>query len=474
MRVRVFGTSSDDKGKQLEILTQRLLVGMGYRQVTLNKIRTGGTEIDVTGEFPVPGFDGTRVTRMFCECKALEAPLNSSDWQKFLGKYFLEHLSDSSVQGVMISLSGVNGNVSGQYDELARKDVRIELLDGDRLVKKILSEFKLPDTLALYAAIERLTSDPVATVSLGYREALAFWIVEFANSTFTVLYGETLDQSPSGDLVQLIAEQIQAARYRDLSEENLAKTRSALARKIVLGQLLSDDNIEVPQGIEASLQPQLVPTRDELDGACCALAYEGVVIAEQNRTRLADLASNVVLRANVLREILAPPMLVQPTTTPRWISLIDDDLLNESLRVKDQLQIKQESRAKFVMLLKWSPSGLYWALNPDPLLCGHRGNDAIRDPIFMRDHALIYETELFTHAVNDFRAGVFAHGLLESHGLRELEFQRRAKFKSKVGVQLDMEIIDRTGIARGAADLNHQVVTFLMSQGQPEPWERGV
>jgi len=47
MKVRLFGKNSDDKGKQLETLTQRLLQRLGYRQITLNFVGSGGSEIDI-------------------------------------------------------------------------------------------------------------------------------------------------------------------------------------------------------------------------------------------------------------------------------------------------------------------------------------------------------------------------------------------------------------------------------------------
>lgn len=46
MKIYVYGTNKDDKGKQLEILTASFLESLGYT-TTRNVIGSGGNEIDV-------------------------------------------------------------------------------------------------------------------------------------------------------------------------------------------------------------------------------------------------------------------------------------------------------------------------------------------------------------------------------------------------------------------------------------------
>lgn len=115
MRVRLFGKNSDDKGTQLEELTQRLLERLGYRQITLNSIGAGGSEVDICAEYPVPGLNSESIVHLIGECKAYEATVGMPDWLKFLGKLYTEKTSKRKVvRGLFVALSGVNGTSRGR------------------------------------------------------------------------------------------------------------------------------------------------------------------------------------------------------------------------------------------------------------------------------------------------------------------------------------------------------------------------
>jgi len=49
----VLGSTSDEKGTQLEQLTKDILADLGYRDITTNRIDAGGEEIDVAGKHEV-------------------------------------------------------------------------------------------------------------------------------------------------------------------------------------------------------------------------------------------------------------------------------------------------------------------------------------------------------------------------------------------------------------------------------------
>src|SRR5690242_6776216 len=108
----VLGKSSDDKGTQLEKLTEILLAAKGYRSITRNSIGAGGAEIDVRGDRELPTLAGNKLFRMICECKAHKEPVGLTYWLKFCGKIYVERLTvNSDTLGCFIALRGVNGNV---------------------------------------------------------------------------------------------------------------------------------------------------------------------------------------------------------------------------------------------------------------------------------------------------------------------------------------------------------------------------
>ena len=473
MRVRLFGKNSDDKGTQLEKLTQRLLERLGCRQITLNFVGSGGSEMDIRAEYPVPGLGTESIVHLIGECKAYEATVGLPDWLKFLGKVYTEKTCKrKDVRGLFVALSGVNGNVAGAYDDLRNHDLSVELISGDNLAAQILDEFKLPDVSRFLLRIGQMTTDAVGAVSLGYYAGCAFWIAEFVNSTFTVLYGESLDQSPSVELAEIISGQIQAAKYRDLSQEQLAKGRLAVARKYVLGQLLTNQTMDLSRQ-ENFFPPNMPVSQTDIDAACAELQAEGKLIREGAALKLADIKTDLSSRAAVIREILSGLCILHHLAAREWEALVDGELLDESLRVKDGLAIEDAHRSELVKLMKWSPTGLLWALSPDEILCGHRGKSLDADKFLAPDHARYYRAQMLSFAIDDFRGANFSTILHERYGLRELEFMRQGIFKSQDRVELEMDVTERTAIARTAPRLGGKLIHVWLTEHAPEPWSTG-
>ncbi len=144
MELIILGTNTDDKGTQLESLTQFLLGELGYTDIVVNEIKAGGQEIDIRAERRFPSMGGEQTFRVICECKAHKTPIAMPDWLKFLGKVFVEETQlNRRVNGCLIALSGVNGNVAGSFDALCETGERIELITGDGLVRLLSRTFTI-------------------------------------------------------------------------------------------------------------------------------------------------------------------------------------------------------------------------------------------------------------------------------------------------------------------------------------------
>ena len=115
IRLIVLGHSSDDKGRQLEVLTASILKSLKYTDITMNVVGKGGNELDVVAKFSTPHISGELIHPVVCECKAYKTKVDITDWLKFLGKFYTASLEDSKTMGIMIALSGANGNVIGAY-----------------------------------------------------------------------------------------------------------------------------------------------------------------------------------------------------------------------------------------------------------------------------------------------------------------------------------------------------------------------
>lgn len=145
-------------------------------------------------------------------------------------------------------------------------------------------------------------------------------------------------------------------------------------------------------------------------------------------------------------------------------------MLSESLRIKDNLLIEGADRAGLIQLMKWSPTGLLWALNPDEMLCGHRGKAPAVEELMTRVHVKYYRTQLLAFAIEDFRGPWFSRILHERYGLRELEIARHGVFKSQNGVEVDMDITERIALARFAPSSGGNLIHVLLVDHAPEPW----
>lgn len=117
IKLYILGANNDDKGSQLEELTTSILKRQGYRNISTNAIYSGGSEIDAIATHTNPLGVSEIEYPIICECKAHNKPININDWLKFIGKIYLARFNKPQTIGLMIALSGANGNVIGSYNE---------------------------------------------------------------------------------------------------------------------------------------------------------------------------------------------------------------------------------------------------------------------------------------------------------------------------------------------------------------------
>ena len=151
MKIFVYGKNSDDKGTQLEALTTAILKNKGY-SVIRNEVKSGGNELDVVAIKREPlGGD----VCLICECKAHDSLISINDWLKFIGKLHLEQRKNQMTYGLMIALSGANGNVLGSYNDI-KADNYINLITNESLLDQIgaihqmMPENKVKEWVGLY------------------------------------------------------------------------------------------------------------------------------------------------------------------------------------------------------------------------------------------------------------------------------------------------------------------------------------
>lgn len=470
MRLHVFGTTSDDKGAQLEQLTSRLLRHLGYRDIATNVIGSGGGEVDVRAELQLPSIHVSDRMHLIAECKASDSPIILADWLKFLGKVYTERARRSAqVRGILIALSGANGNAAGAVAEFNTADTTVELITGDRLADIVIREFGMTGIQQALAHISQLTTDPVIELSIGYYDGLAFWVVEFAGSSYTVLSGTALGDATSEAVGELVQAHFKTASYRDLRQEELGRSRLRIARKYVLGKTLAGPDRAVFRE-EVLPDPSLGIGELDVQQAITSLSDSGILEILRGELAIKDIDHDLARRIEVIRILVDERFIVSAFGAPEWVGLIDDALLDAVLQIQGGLQIPSEARAECIQLLRWSPTAWLWAVTPDPMLVVHRQEGVSPPATTGSDDNRYFRLQLLRYAAADFQNPILASAYFEKFGLRELEFSRRATFKSGEMVELSVDIRERLGIGRLAPALGGGVIRVWLTEQAPEPW----
>ena len=117
-----------DKGKAFEEFISILLSKSGYRVIG-TRVRKAGRELDITATSKVTG------APVLIECKAESRPVASTPYNKFYGIF--EHEAKrvkGPLVGLLISLSGFNGDVLGNYQEKSDEEQRRFKIHGHDFV----------------------------------------------------------------------------------------------------------------------------------------------------------------------------------------------------------------------------------------------------------------------------------------------------------------------------------------------------
>jgi len=106
--------------------------------------------------------------RLIAECKAWATPINLPDWLKFLGKVFVEEAKvGNEVEGLFVSLSGVNGAVRGNYDSLRQRKNNVVLLESEQLTEEISKLYNLPQSAVIAAKLKHFTEQQYSSMELA-------------------------------------------------------------------------------------------------------------------------------------------------------------------------------------------------------------------------------------------------------------------------------------------------------------------
>lgn len=372
MRLYILASGKDEKGTQLEKLTQKILEHFKYEYVCTNQVGAGGDEIDVTAKciLPIPG--GVSVYRVICECKAHEQPIRIDDWDKFLGKVYKED-RNGLVIGLMIALSDANGNVKGDIEEHKDKyDNKIRLVTGQDLIKPLSDVYCLDSIDVAKEEIRMLTNDTVTNVDIILYKEEIYWLFSFANDTFSI-FDKKYNSIPiniENELLSLLSEksQFQKSQYRNIREEieivyrrNLVKTISSW--KLMHGICSFKELIDT---VAYFTNAAIVPNEKDIVEGLSSLQYVYI----DKTAKEANLKDYYEMDYIAFYKTLFAGQIPSYLYHEYYKEHIDDALLDKICSIQYGLSLTADERKKCLFLLKNSPSALCYALDKDPMLKG--------------------------------------------------------------------------------------------------------
>lgn len=482
MELLILGQTSDDKGTQLEQLTKYLLQEMGYVDVVVNSVGAGGQEIDVQAEIKMPSLDGEQRTRVICECKAHKEPVAISDWLKFLGKLFVEESRlRKHVYGCFIALSGVNGNVEGNFDILHEYREDIELIRGDALVRLLAKKFNLISIGEIAECIRNLTSRQFTSISLCYYDYKIHWLAKFEGDKFTVLSneGKAITSSENADLLDIISNCIDVNEFIDLQAEAEAQQRARFIDKIILSELFL---LRGEGTCDDILQNWLKSCTDdkwqqissnELAEAAQRLNDQSILNINHENQILKLLPDNIADCAKrmsaVYKYLFAGETPLVAFGCPFYDEHIDFELLNVICAIQGNLILPEERRDDCLKLLRWSPGALAWALHPEPLIVNHR-KDASTTEMFEKIDADLFIRQLLARFNQDFNLRPLEKYFYTTRNLREVDTKQMVEIKGAKASQMVIEVRSRIGIGELNESSGGGLIRILITEDSPEPW----
>lgn len=481
----ILGKTNDDKGTQLENLTREILEKMNCRNVEVNFVSSGGEEIDVIADFPLPNIGSAQFRRFVCECKAYARPIDMPHWLKFLGKIYSEEARlNSEVSGCFIALSGVNGNVSGHYDQLKLSRPNISLVKGENLSDELKKIYRLCDAEKVSEVLEQFTNRRYRTLEIAYYERAVYWVVVFEDDAYTILdaEGNEVPAARLDELKEMVEAALSAEHYVVLAQEAAAHERSVQVKKSVVFQLIKNNGRIKKTDLTSGETVNF--TEAEFEAAISDLNEQGWINISEDKNVISFLPEDNAIFYTTLRAIYHFQLggragfdLVGMLKSDFYRSHINERFVAEIRRVQGGLPLSEADVQSAIKILKLSPSAVLWSIQPDQMIITHRS-----DSDFKVDEAMdAFDRNYFFQQLSrslrfDINHPIAREYILDFCEIREIETDQKITIKSNSGIEMESALHERLGIGRLVDDLigpdGSNIVLMSLMKNAPEPWEK--
>lgn len=400
MKLYILASGKDAKGALLEHLTKTILESLGYEYVATNVIASGGDEIDVFGKRVFQSVNGVIEYPLVCECKAHEAPINMNDWEKFMGKVYMQRKKNSLTQGLMIALSGANGNVKGNYEQSNYDEVT--LLQGTDLIQPLMKTFALEEESVAREEVFHLTNQTVVSVDLVLFDKEIYWLFAFANGEYSLFDKKYQSLSPDleAKLLPLLAQhsQYETAQYKNVRHEFDLVRRRSYVEKVICWHLMKGKMTyrEAINDVVNMTMGGVIPDVKDVEEVMPTIPFANVDAANQTATlKDDDEIDYLVFYRYLLNGQLPLPVFLYDDYYQRHI---DEALLEKIQQLHHGLTLTEQDQQDCLFILRHSPSALSYALMPNTTLHAAVG---IGNSNENNDAQNYFKGELLTHLEAD-------------------------------------------------------------------------
>lgn len=462
----VLGVTTKDKGTQLEALVHTELTSQGYAQVHTNVVGAGGNELDVTGVREIDVVGSTHPIPLLCEAKAYADPVSMPTWQKFLGKLFIARAENPGTLGMLVALSGVNGNVRGSFLSLRERDNRIFVVDGNLLLKNATRNGQVSSEVDVRSTIETRLQRRVSALEAAYYGSAYYWLAWWNEDEYSVsdAHGQPLSARRLADLEAPLAGAVSGTL---LGAENIRK--QAEARHELKLNLID----RLFHGSVVSLGD--CPTDDE-GAAFTSLAEEPYCRVEGQEVALIaadDLDAVAVRRLFISLFEHAVPVHALGFMAEHLHDSYVQRLIDALPEIQRGFTVDPPDEATLREVAPVFPSVWGVLAQPIEMITTHRSVDEeLNDAILSTDRNTFWEE--ITRAVRaDFTNSALRGFLYDHMGVAELEETALVTVKAKRGALGTMRSENRTAVRQLADGLvgedgaRHALVRMVPTVAQP-------
>jgi len=421
MRLFVYGKNKDDKGTQLEALTTAILKGMGF-VVVRNEVKSGGNELDVVAtKKEAIGGD----INLICECKAHNNLITMNDWLKFIGKLHLEQRKNQLTHGLMIALSGANGNVLGSYNDI-KTDNYITLITNEDIFGYILTTHAMATERQVADVVERYTRKDIVEINIIYYDNCYFWHICFPSGEYTILKDNFSDVEDDKlpAFKEMVESQTNSRLFLNIKEEYEAIQRRSLIRTLVLSYTLDEEHTlkEIEEWIN-SVKTEFNATFDEIEVIVKAVPYlrllEGgmVSVIEEHEIDFLEF----------YRFVLTDTVSTRVMATRFYKDHINRKLLDSIRELQKNIQIPEENIEECLFLMKHSPSALAYTIYEDKAITRYRSKDKAIFTNIEKAHTEWFLDNVMRGFIADYNNGALSEYYLDTEKISSIELHTDLK-----------------------------------------------